>query len=92
MSVNSGILFTHYFVIDKDNVTFADSRKILKYEDKQVINPKEQDFINAGYKQLSIEEEPVYDTDTQYLQPQFSDTENEVVQSWEIKSIESEEL
>lgn len=77
--------------IDKDNVTFADSRKILKYADKQVINPKEQDFINAGYKQLSIEEEPAYDTETQYLQPKFLDKENEVVQSWEIKNIESEE-
>ncbi|MGN1468071.1 MAG: hypothetical protein ACI4W1_07170 [Ruminococcus sp.] len=77
--------------IDKDNVTFADSRKILKYADKQVINPKEQDFINAGYKQLSIEEKPAYDTETQYLQPKFLDKENEVVQSWEIKNIESEE-
>lgn len=81
--------------IDENNVTFADSRKILKYADKQVINPKEQDFINAGYKPLSVNNEPDYNKDTQFLQPHFSDNENEVVQSWEVKEIinttESEE-
>ena len=47
--------------ISKDKVKEADKYEILFYDDIQVINPREEDFIKAGYKELIQEEKPIYD-------------------------------
>lgn len=77
--------------IDKNNVEYANNKQILKYKDKQVINPKDENFIEAGYKPLEIKEEPQYDINTQYLQPYYLEQEDKIIQKWEIKEIEEVE-
>ena len=77
--------------IDKNNVNYANNRQILKYNDKQIINPKDENFIEAGYKLLEIEEEPTYNIETEYLQPYYVEQENKIIQKWEIKEIKEEE-
>ena len=74
--------------IDKNNIEHANNKQILKYKDKQIINPKDENFIEAGYKPLEIEEEPNYDIETQYLQPYYIEQEEKIIQKWEIKNIE----
>lgn len=36
--------------INECNVKHANYKKILEYDNKQVINPREEDFEKAGYK------------------------------------------
>ena len=40
--------------INENNIKFANRKNILMFEDKQVINPRDEDFIEAGYKILEI--------------------------------------
>lgn len=77
-----------YKFINKYNIERADKTKILKYDNKQVINPKNENFIEAGYKILEIEEEPDFDIDTQYLQHYYVEKEDKIIQKFEIKDIE----
>ena len=76
---------------DRYNVKYANNKQILKYNDKQIINPKDENFIEAGYKPLEIEEEPTYNIETEYLQPYYVEQENKIIQKWEIKEIKEEE-
>lgn len=77
--------------INKNNIKYANYKKILKYDDKQVINPRDEDFKKAGYKTLEIEEEPDLELETQYLQPYYLEQEDKIIQKWEIKEIEEVE-
>ena len=77
--------------INENSVEYANNKQILKYNDKQVINPKDENFIEAGYKPLEIEEEPTYNIETEYLQPYYVEQENKIIQKWEIKEIKEEE-
>lgn len=74
--------------INEYNIKHADNKQILKYKDKQIINPKDENFIEAGYKPLEIEKEPNYDIGTEYLQPYYIEQEEKIIQKWEIKNIE----
>lgn len=76
---------------DKYNVKYANNKQILKYKDKQIINPKDENFIEAGYKPLEIEEEPAFNMETEYLQPYYLEQEDKIIQKWEIKEIEEVE-
>lgn len=38
--------------INENNIKFANQKNILMFENKQVINPRDEDFIEAGYKIL----------------------------------------
>lgn len=78
--------------INENNVEYANSRIILKYKDKQIINPKDDNFIEAGYKPLEIEEEPNYNIETEYLQRYYIEQEDKIIQKWEIKEIEEGEV
>lgn len=77
--------------IDKQNVKYANHKRILEYDNKQVINPRDEDFKKAGYKTLEIEEEPDLELETQYLQPYYLEQEDKIIQKWEIKEIEEVE-
>lgn len=76
--------------INKNEIKYANSRIILKHNDKQIINPKDANFIEASYKPLEIEEEPAFNMETQYLQPYYLEQEEKIVQKWEIKEIEED--
>lgn len=77
--------------IDKNNVNYANNKQILKYKDKQIINPKDENFIEAGYRPLEIEEEPTYNIEIEYLQPYYVEQESKIIQKWEVMKIEEEE-
>ena len=77
--------------INENSVEYANNKQILKYNDKQIINPKDENFIEAGYKPLEIEEEPTYNIEIQYLQPYYVEQENKIIKKWEIKEIKEEE-
>lgn len=58
-------------------------------EKKKIIitNPSEESLkFNLGYKDLIIDEEPVYDEMTQYLQPIYEETDLVIIQHWEVKN------
>ena len=76
--------------IDENNIKHANRRDILMFEDKQVINPRDEDFIEAGYKILEIEEEPTYNIETEYLVPVYEEQENTIIQNWIISEYEEE--
>lgn len=81
-----------YKFINKYKVEKADKSKILEYNNKQVINPRDENFIEAGYKPLEIEEEPNYNIETEYLQRYYIEQEDKIIQKWEIKEIEESEV
>lgn len=76
--------------IDKNNVEYANNKQILKYKDKQVINPRDEDFLGAGYKELIETEEPSYNLDTEYLIPIYEEQGNIIIQNWIISEYEDE--
>ena len=79
-----------YKFINKYKVEKADKSKILEYNNKQVINPRDENFIEAGYKILEIEEEPIYNPDTEYLIPIYEEQGNTIIQNWIISEYEEE--
>ena len=74
--------------INENNIKFANRKNILMFENKQVINPRDEDFIEAGYKILEIEEEPTYNIETEYLVPVYEEQENTIIQNWIISEYE----
>ena len=69
-----------------DNMLFTPS----EMEKKKIVitNPSEESLkFNLGYKELIVDEQPVYDETSQYLQPIYDETEASVFQHWEIKSL-----
>lgn len=78
--------------INEYNVKYANYKKILKYDNKQVINPRDENFIEAGYKELIETEEPSYNLDTEYLQTYYLEENDKIIQKWEVKKIEESEV
>lgn len=76
--------------INENNIKFANRKNILMFEDKQVINPRDEDFIEAGYKILEIKKEPIYNPDTEYLIPIYEEQGNIIIQNWIISEYEEE--
>lgn len=74
--------------INEITVIYANYKKILEYDNKQVINPREEDFEKAGYKTLEIEEEPAFNMETQYLEPYYQEQKEKIIQKWKVKEIE----
>ena len=74
--------------INEYNVKYANYKKILEYDNKQVINPREEDFEKAGYKTLEIEGEPAFNMETQYLVPYYHVQKEMIILKWIVKEIE----
>ena len=70
--------------INEYNVKYANYKKILEYDNKQVINPRDEDFLQAGYKELIEIEETSYNLDTEYLQVYYEEKENKIFQKYRI--------
>lgn len=81
-----------YKFINKYKVEKADKTKILEYDNKQVINPRDEDFLKAGYKELIETEETSYNLDTEYLQTYYLEENDKIIQKWEVKKIEESEV
>lgn len=78
--------------INEYNIKYANYKKILEYDNKQVINPHDENFIEAGYKPLEIEEEPTFNIETEYLQPYYLEEDDKIIQKYEVKEIEESEV
>ena len=78
--------------INEYNVKYANYKKILKYDNKQVINPRDEDFLKAGYKELIETEEPSYNLDTEYLQVYYEEKENKIFQKYKVLKIDESEV
>lgn len=76
--------------INEYNVKYANYKKILKYDNKQVINPRDENFIEAGYKELIETEEPSYNLDTEYLQVYYEEKENKIFQKYKVLKLDEE--
>lgn len=76
--------------INENNIKFANRKNILMFDNKQVINPRDEDFLKAGYKELIETEEPSYNLDTEYLIPIYKEQENTIIQNWIISEYEDE--
>jgi hypothetical protein len=74
--------------INETTVIYANYKKILKYDNKQVINPRDEDFLEAGYKELIETEETSYNLDTEYLQVYYEEKENKIFQKYKVLKIE----
>ena len=78
--------------IDRNKVKKADKYEILTYGDIQVINPTDEDFIRAGYKELIQEEEPIYDEETQYIFPYYVEKKDRIEMNWDVFEIPEEDI
>lgn len=76
--------------INEYNVKYANYKKILKYDNKQVINPRDEDFLKAGYKELIETEEPSYNLDTEYLQVYYEEKEDKIFQKYKVLKFDEE--
>lgn len=76
--------------INEYNVKYANYKKILKYDNKQVINPRDENFLQAGYKELIEAEEPSYNLDTEYLQVYYEEKENKIFQKYKVLKFDEE--
>ena len=74
--------------INEYNVKYANYKKILEYDNKQVINPRDEDFLKAGYKELIETEEPSYNLDTEYLQVYYEEKENKIFQKYKVLKLD----
>ncbi len=74
-----GKLVNGRFVQPSDN----ERKKIV------ITNPTDKLLkLVMGYKDLTVDVEPEYDVETQYLSPVYEETETEIIQHWEVKDIE----
>lgn len=78
--------------INETTVIYANYDRILEYDNKQVINPRNEDFLKAKYKELIETEEPSYNLDTEYLQTYYLEENDKIIQKWEVKKIEESEV
>lgn len=78
--------------INETTVIYANYDRILEYDNKQVINPRDEDFLKAGYKELIETEETSYNLDTEYLQTYYLEENDKIIQKWEVKKIEESEV
>ena len=62
-------------------------------EKKKIIitNPSNDSLkFNLGYKDLEIDKKPKYNPETEYLAPTYEESEDKIIQHWEVKEIEGE--
>ena len=64
---------------------------LVKYiNETTVINPRDEDFLGAGYKELIETEEPSYNLDTEYLQVYYEEKENKIFQKYKVLKLDEE--
>lgn len=74
--------------INETTVIYANYDRILEYDNKQVINPRDENFLEAGYKELIETEELSYNLDTEYLQVYYEEKGNKIFQKYKVLKFE----
>lgn len=62
--------------------------EILYVDGKQIINPKEEDYLEAGYLPLTDSEIPEYDPEIEYLEITYEKREEDILIHYSVKEIE----
>ena len=65
-------------------VLYSAPRKII-IDGKTIFNPPEDTLKSQGYKDVETSEAPVVSTQTQQAVPSWTEQEDKIVQSWELK-------
>ena len=65
------------------------SGKILRYDDEITANPREEDFIRAGYKPVIDNRLP--EKEGYYQVPEYSETEENIIINYHYEEIIDEE-
>ena len=58
----------------------------------QISYPSAEILLMAGIKPLVVEECPVYDEATQFVEPYYVDGESEITQKWNVHDMPTEEV
>ncbi len=77
-----------YKYIDKNTVEQAKPYVIVG--DKVITNPPVEMLAERGYKPMVYDDEPIYNEDTEYLLPIYTDTEDYILQGYEVVSMNME--
>lgn len=64
--------------------------EILYIDGKQIINPKEEDYLEAGYLPLTDSERPEYDPETEFLEVTYELREKDILIHYTVKEIQPE--
>ena len=78
-----------YKFIDEHNVKpFKEGFVVLN--GKIYTNPTDEVLKEVNIKDMIVLEEPEHNVETQYLLPHYTNDEDVITQSWEVKEIEEE--
>lgn len=72
-----------------DGILRTSAEPILIVEDEVIANPKEKDFLDAGYKPL--EDKKLEDKEGYYQIPEYEDKGKKIVATYHYEEIEDEE-
>ena len=64
--------------------------EILYVDGKQIINPKEEDYLKAGYLPLTDSAIPEYNPEIEYLEITYEKREEDILIHYSVKEIEPE--
>ncbi len=68
--------------VSKYKIKIANRYEILADGDRQIINPKDEDFIAAGYKPLIETNPPLFNPLTQVLSPYYELHSDIITKEW----------
>ena len=63
--------------------------KILYFDDEVIVNPREEDFIRAGYKEVIDNRLP--EKEGYYQVPEYSETEENIIINYHYEEIPDDE-
>lgn len=59
--------------------------KIIHVDDRQIINPRPIDYLNAGYKEVISDEQPEFDENKDTLVPCYEEDDEKIYEHWKVK-------
>ena len=73
---------------------YKNNKQIERYKGYVIIDGityanNEEKAREVGFKELRIDEQPTYDTETEWLDYEYIDKPEEIEQTWEVKPIEN---
>lgn len=80
-----------YKFIDRYNIKKFNDR-FIKISDVVYTNPTVDTLMEAGYKPVRAEDEPIYNSGTQYLTIYYQDSQDYIIQKYEVNDIKNEEV
>ena len=60
------------------------TKAYVSVDGRQISHPSSEVLLDAGIKPLVVEDEPSYNTETQYLEPYYEDGETEITRQYRV--------